>query len=119
MRYSMKKNQQSQPVEAGKEYTAFIESVGGKGDGIARVRGFVVFIPKVKKGDYVKFKITKVLEKVSFGEFVEKLDPPKKPEVPPVFKKPVEKKEDVSHLLNTEEDSEDFGVGDDEDEDDF
>ena len=111
------KGQQILPVEKGKEYTAFIESVGGKGDGIARVRGFVVFIPKVKKGDYVKFRITNVLEKVSFGEVVEHLPPPKKPETPAVFKKPVEQKEDVSHLLNTENDSDDFGADDDDDDD--
>ena len=114
----MKNKGQTQPVEKGKEYTAFIESVGGKGDGIARVRGFVVFIPNVKKGDYVKFRITNVLEKVSFGEVIEHLEPPKKPEMPAAFKKPEEPKEDVSHLLNTENDSEDFGV-DDEEEDDF
>jgi len=109
----------SPPVDEGKEYTAFVDSVGGKGDGIVRVRGFVVFVPKVKKGDFIKFKVTKVLEKVSFGEFIEKLTPPKRPEPAPMYKKPVVKQEDVSHLLNTEDDSDDFGSDDDDDDDDY
>ncbi|MBU1974472.1 MAG: TRAM domain-containing protein, partial [Nanoarchaeota archaeon] len=34
------------------------------------------FVPHVKKGDYVKIRITKVLEKVGFAEVVEKLEKP-------------------------------------------
>ena len=31
------------PVEENKEYEVLIQAVGGKGDGIARIQGFVVF----------------------------------------------------------------------------
>ena len=64
------------PVKAGEKHDVFINAVGGKGDGIAKVKGFVLFIPNVKKGDYVKVKITKVLPKVGFAEVVEKLEKP-------------------------------------------
>ncbi len=31
-----------------------------RGDGIARVKGFVIFVPNTKPGDKVKVKITKI-----------------------------------------------------------
>lgn len=72
-------NQEQAPVKEGEEHTVSILSVGGKGDGIAKVKGFVIFVPDTKKGNYVKIKITKVLPKVAFGKVVEKLERPKRP----------------------------------------
>ena len=59
-------NSQEAPVKVGEIHEVEIKSVGEKGDGIARVNGFVLFVPSVKKGDYVKIKVTKVLPKVGF-----------------------------------------------------
>ncbi|MFH1276456.1 MAG: TRAM domain-containing protein [Candidatus Woesearchaeota archaeon] len=73
-------NEQTPPVSAGEKYEVEIQSVGEKGDGIARVKGFVLFVPSVKKGDFVKIKITKVLAKVGFAEVVEQLEKLEKPE---------------------------------------
>lgn len=91
------------PISEGEEYTGQITSVGDKGDGVLRVNGFVVFVPGVEKGDYVKVRIKKVLPKVSFGELVEKVEPtspkPKKEQIP----------DELKELLTTEHDSEDFG----------
>ncbi len=56
------------PVKEGEVYDVTINSVGGKGDGIARIKGFVVFVPQTKQGDNVKVKIVKVLPSVAFGE---------------------------------------------------
>jgi len=72
-------NETDAPVRIGETYDVSINAVGEKGDGIARVRGFVLFVPKVQKGDYVKIKVTKVLPKVGFAEVVEKLDAPPAP----------------------------------------
>ncbi len=58
------------PVQVGEEIDVKIEAVGEKGDGIAKIKGFVIFVPNVKAGDEVKIKITKVLRKVGFGEVV-------------------------------------------------
>jgi len=69
-------NGKSAPVSTGEIHEVEIQSVGGKGDGIARVKGFVIFVPGVQKGDYVKIKITKVLEKVGFAEVVGKAEKP-------------------------------------------
>ena len=58
------------PVKVGEELDVTIESIGEKGDGIAKINGFVLFVPGVKKGDQVKIRITKVLRKVGFAEVV-------------------------------------------------
>lgn len=70
-------SERKKPVKEGETYTVTIEAVGGKGDGIAKVRGFVLFVPKTKKGDYLKIKVTKVLDNVGFAEIIEKLERPK------------------------------------------
>ncbi|MEK6911763.1 MAG: TRAM domain-containing protein [Candidatus Thermoplasmatota archaeon] len=58
------------PVEEGKVYEAKIEDMGREGDGMCRVENFVVFVPGTKVGDQVKFRVTKVLRRVAFGEVV-------------------------------------------------
>lgn len=51
-------------------YEARIEDMGREGDGLCRVDNFVVFVPGTKVGDTVKFRVTKVLRRVAFGEVV-------------------------------------------------
>jgi len=110
------------PIAEGEEYSAFIDNVGVKGDGVLRVKGFVVFVPGVKKGDYIKVRITKVLPKVAFGTLVEKLEPPKRslPEdnFKPFKKEPKPLSPEIEELLTTDGDSEEFGedFSDDEEE---
>ncbi|MBL7054295.1 TRAM domain-containing protein [Candidatus Woesearchaeota archaeon] len=58
------------PVKVGEELDVRIEAVGEKGDGIAKVKGFVLFVPNAKEGDEVKVRITKVLRKVGFAEVI-------------------------------------------------
>ena len=56
------------PVRVGDELDVKIEAVGEKGDGVAKVKGFVLFVPNVKEGDTVRVRVTKVLRKVGFAE---------------------------------------------------
>ncbi len=58
------------PVEVGKEYDVVIAEVGAKGDGIARVSNFVIFVANTKKDDKVKIKITSVGRSFAVGEKV-------------------------------------------------
>src|SRR4030042_5268440 len=58
------------PVKVGEELDVKIEGVGEKGDGIARIQGFVLFVPGVKEGDEVRVRVTRVLRKVGFAEVV-------------------------------------------------
>lgn len=58
------------PVKVGDELTITIEAVGEKGDGIGKVKGFVLFVPNTKEGQQVKVRVTRVLRKVGFAEVV-------------------------------------------------
>jgi len=60
------------PVKVGAELDVRIEGVGEKGDGIAKVQGFVLFIPGVRAGDEVRIRVTRVLAKVGFAEVLSK-----------------------------------------------
>ncbi|MBI2665049.1 TRAM domain-containing protein [Candidatus Woesearchaeota archaeon] len=100
-------NEQTPPVNVGDTYDVEIESVGGKGDGIARIKGFVLFVPKVKKGDQVKIKVTKVLPKVGFAEVVGKAEfQPRPQKFATVTEKEMAAEEEVSEHY---EDTENFG----------
>ncbi|MCD6559422.1 deoxyribonuclease [Thermococci archaeon] len=58
------------PVKVGERYTVKIESLGNSGDGIARVKGFVIFVPNTKVGDEVEIVINSVKRKFAFGEVI-------------------------------------------------
>ncbi|MBS3152389.1 TRAM domain-containing protein [Candidatus Woesearchaeota archaeon] len=58
------------PIKPGEELDVKIEAVGAKGDGIAKVKGFVIFVPGAKEGENIKVRITKVFRKVGFAEIV-------------------------------------------------
>lgn len=58
------------PVKVGDVLDVKIESVGAKGDGVAKVQGFVLFVPGVQEGQEVKVKVTRVLRKAGFAEVV-------------------------------------------------
>ncbi len=70
MQYGGERRGFSSPINVGDTYDVKIEEVGREGDGIARIEGFVVFVPNTKKGDSVKVRITKVSRRVGFGEVV-------------------------------------------------
>ncbi|ADY00324.1 deoxyribonuclease [Vulcanisaeta moutnovskia 768-28] len=42
-----------------------------RGDGIARVKGFVIFVPNTKPGDKVKVKITRVGRSYAVAEITQ------------------------------------------------
>ncbi|MBU0590805.1 TRAM domain-containing protein [Candidatus Micrarchaeota archaeon] len=56
------------PVSAGDEIDITIESEGGKGDGIAKVDGFVIFVKDAKKGENCKVRIAEVKRTYAIGE---------------------------------------------------
>ncbi len=103
------------PVKEGETHNVSIKAVGEKGDGIARVNGFVLFVGGVKKGDYVKIKITKVLEKVGFAQLVEKLErPQRQSKFATVSQEEMEEPEE--EIDSSYEDTDDFGADLDDDE---
>ena len=61
---------QPKPVNVGEEYDVEVTETGSKGDGIARIKNFVVFIPGTSKGDKVKVKIKELRGRSAVGEVV-------------------------------------------------
>jgi predicted RNA-binding protein with TRAM domain len=59
------------PVEEGKVYDVTIQDIARQGDGIARIEGFVVFVPNTSVGDEVQIKVKRVLPKFAFADVVE------------------------------------------------
>ena len=58
------------PVKEGEEYEADITEVSRRGDGIAKIEGFIIFVSDPKTGDHVKFKITRVSRRFATAEIV-------------------------------------------------
>ncbi|MBW3012399.1 TRAM domain-containing protein [Candidatus Woesearchaeota archaeon] len=92
------------PVKVGDEVDVTIDAVGEKGDGIAKVQGFVLFVPGVKQGQTVKVKVTKVLRRVGFAEVVGEASEPSEAPEDEAEEAPEEEAEQES-----DEESEEFG----------
>lgn len=58
------------PVEIGKEYEVDIQETSRRGEGIARIKGLVTFIPNTKPGDHVKIRITRMSGRFAEAEVV-------------------------------------------------
>jgi len=52
------RGQDNCPVETGKEYEVDITETSPQGEGIARIKGYPVFIGNAKPGDHLRIKIT-------------------------------------------------------------
>jgi predicted RNA-binding protein with TRAM domain len=59
------------PVETGKEYEVDIQETSRRGEGIARIKGLVTFIPNTKPGDHVKIRITRISRRFAEAEVVQ------------------------------------------------
>jgi predicted RNA-binding protein with TRAM domain len=65
-----KKFEMPKPVAIGDILEVDIESVGGRGDGIAKKDSFVIFIKGAQKGEKCSVKITDVKRTYATGEKV-------------------------------------------------
>ena len=59
------------PVEAGKEYDVQITEISRKGEGLARIHGFVIFVKEGKVGQNAKIRITQVGNRFATAEIVD------------------------------------------------
>jgi predicted RNA-binding protein with TRAM domain len=48
------------PVEVGKEYDVTISETSRRGDGVAKIDGFVIFVTGGKQGEKTRIKVTQV-----------------------------------------------------------
>lgn len=60
------------PVVIGSEYVSKVIGIGAKGDGIAKVNGFVVILktPDLQQGQTVKFVVEKVLPNFAIAKVI-------------------------------------------------
>lgn len=58
------------PVEAGKEYKVRVIDRSERGEGVARIEGFIVFIRGAKPGEEVKIRVTNVGARAATGEII-------------------------------------------------
>lgn len=56
------------PVKENQEIEVVIDDIGSRGDGIARIRGYLIFVPNSKIGERVKVKIISVGGKFAVAE---------------------------------------------------
>ena len=62
------------PVEVGDELDANITDISPSGDGITRIQGFTISIPKAKPRQRLKIRIVHVGEKTAKGEIIKDSD---------------------------------------------
>jgi len=102
----------SAPVKEGDVLEVTIEAVGEKGDGIAKINGFVLFVPKTRAGEVAKVRITRVLKNVGFaekiGEGKAQAGQPTRERQAPVEEAPVVEEEPVESPKDTEDFGEDL-----------
>lgn len=58
------------PVEVGKEYDVTISDTSRRGEGIAKIDGFVIFVAGAKQGQSARIKVTPVTDRFATGEVV-------------------------------------------------
>jgi predicted RNA-binding protein with TRAM domain len=58
------------PIDEGKIYDVKIDAKGPKGDGIAHIEGFVIFVPNAQVGEQLKVKIVAVKRTFAIGQIV-------------------------------------------------
>jgi len=62
------------PVEIGKEYDIEIQETSRRGEGITKIEGLVIFVPKTKPGDKVRIKITNISRRFAEAEVIEEAE---------------------------------------------
>ncbi len=53
-------DQGPKPVEAGKEYEVEVTELSRRGDGVAKMQGFIIFVKGAKVGEKLKIKVESV-----------------------------------------------------------
>jgi predicted RNA-binding protein with TRAM domain len=59
---------QTMPVKENEELEVVIDDIGSRGDGIARIQGYLIFVPNSKIGERVKVRILSVGGKFAVAE---------------------------------------------------
>ncbi|MBS7620822.1 TRAM domain-containing protein [Candidatus Bathyarchaeota archaeon] len=56
------------PVKENQELEVVIDDIGSRGDGVARIQGYLIFVPNSKVGERVRVRIVSVGGKFAVAE---------------------------------------------------
>jgi predicted RNA-binding protein with TRAM domain len=59
------------PVAVGEEYDVSISDISRRGDGIAKIEGFIIFVPGAKTGQRLRIKVVEVANRFARAQIVE------------------------------------------------
>src|ERR671918_898012 len=59
------------PVESGKEYDVQVTEISRKGDGVARIQGFIVFVKGGRVGQKARVRVTHVGDRFATAETID------------------------------------------------
>ena len=59
------------PVKVGEEMEVTVSELSRRGDGVARIQGFVIFIPNTKQGTQAKIRIKEIRPNFAIAELIE------------------------------------------------
>ena len=59
------------PVKVGEEIDVTVSEMSRRGDGVARIEGFVIFIPNAKEGMQAKIRIKEIRPNFATAELIE------------------------------------------------
>ncbi len=69
-KFKIKHVEKQCPVELGQELEVNIIDIAPNGDGMSKIRGYIIMVPKAKPRDRVEIKVTQVGEKVAIGQII-------------------------------------------------
>ena len=58
------------PVDVGDELEVNIIDICPNGDGMSRIQGYIIQVPKAKPRECVKIRINQVGKKIAFGQII-------------------------------------------------
>jgi len=101
------------PVHPGEEYDVTITDVAAKGDGIAKIQGFIVFVPGTKSGETCRIKIRDVRNRFATADKVGAAESLAESEVPAgrAEEKPSESEATDEEATGEDEEAEEEGEG--------
>jgi predicted RNA-binding protein with TRAM domain len=69
-KYKINHAEKKAPVDVGDELEVNIIDICPNGDGMSKIQGYVIQVPKAKPRERVKIKINQVGKKIAFGEII-------------------------------------------------
>ena|SRR5919106_1422143 len=91
------------PVESGKEYDVQVTEISRKGDGVARVQGFIVFVKGGRVGQKARVRVTHVGDRFATAETIDGVQQQQQQQVEQQHQSTEQSKDVISPQVSEEE----------------